>query len=289
VSRWLPALAGGLAGAAGAVLARKALDARPPGGAARWTRTNHAGDPVSLLEGPALGAGLIAGGAAGALVSGSPRAAAAVAVAGGAGLAFGLLDDLGEDTENRRKGLRGHLGALAHGEVTTGGAKVLGIGAGALAASALLPRSGATRAARTLDWLGTGALVAVSANLLNLLDLRPGRALKVGAAHLPGLLARGGPSAGVGGAVLGAGAVVAPADLAGEDMLGDSGANALGAVLAVGVAAVAPPAVRWALLAGEVALTVASEKVSFTRVIERTPVLREIDAWGRPGREGPQE
>jgi hypothetical protein len=195
-----------------------------------------------------------------------------------------LLDDLAEDTETCRKGLRGHLGALAHGEVTTGGAKVLGIGAGALVASALLPRSGATRTARVADWAATGALIAVSANLLNLLDLRPGRALKACAVHLPGLLAAGGPGAAVGGAVLGAGAVVAQADLDGRDMLGDAGANALGAVLATGVAAAAPPWARWTLLGAEVALTFASEKVSFTRVIEKTPVLRQIDAWGRAPR-----
>jgi hypothetical protein len=130
-------------------------------------------------------------------------------------------------------------------------------------------------------WCGTGAFVAISANQANLLDLRPGRALKAGAVHVPGLLAAGGPAAAVGGAVLGAGGAVAPADLAGRDMLGDAGANALGAVLAVGVAAAAPPAVRWALLAAEAGLTVASEKISFTRVIESTPVLRQIDAWGR--------
>jgi len=282
MSRWAPAVVGAVVGAAGAAAVRRALRTRPPGGSPRWTRTNHAGDPVSLLEGPALGAGLVAGGAVGALVAGRPAVAAAVGAAGAAGLGFGLLDDLAEGTEHRRKGLRGHLGALAHGELTTGGAKVLGIGAGALVASALLPRSGTTRAARAVDWLSTGALVAVSANLMNLLDLRPGRALKAGAAHAPCLLAAGGPAAAVGGAALGAGAAVAGADLAGRDMLGDAGANALGAVLAVGVAAAAPPAVRWALLACEAGLTVASEKVSFTQVIERTPVLRQVDAWGRP-------
>ncbi len=281
MSRWLPAAVGGLVGAVGAPATRRALSARPPGGEARWTRTNHAGDPVSLMEGPALGVGLVVGGVAGALAAGEPRVAGAVAVAGSAGLGFGLLDDLGEDPTDRRKGLRGHLTAMAHGRLTTGGAKVLGIGVGALAAAALLPASGSTRLARTVDRCGTGAFVAISANLLNLLDLRPGRALKAGAAHVPGLLAAGGPAAAVGGAVLGAGGAVAPADLAGRDMLGDAGANALGAVLAVGVAAAAPPSVRWALLAAEAGLTVASEKISFTQVIERTPVLREVDAWGR--------
>lgn len=284
MSRWRSALVGGLVGAVGATATRRALAARPPGGGARWTRTNHAGDPVSLMEGPALGVGLVAGGVAGALAAGQPRVAGAVAVAGSAGLGFGLLDDLGEDPTDRRKGLRGHLAAMAHGQLTTGGAKVLGIGVGALAAAAMLPGTGTTRLARAVDRCGTGAFVAISANLLNLLDLRPGRALKAGAVHVPGLLAAGGPAAAVGGAVLGAGGVLAPADLAGRDMLGDAGANALGAVLAVGVATVAPPPVRWALLAAEAGLTVASEKISFTQVIERTPVLREIDAWGRTTR-----
>ncbi|MCL2468310.1 MAG: hypothetical protein FWF02_10705 [Micrococcales bacterium] len=282
MSRWLPALTGAVVGAAGATLARWLLDAQPPGGADRWTRTNHAGAPVSLLEGPAAGAGLVAGGAASAVAAGQPKVAAAVAVAGGAGLGFGLLDDLTEDLTDRRKGLRGHLSAMAHGTLTTGGAKVLGIGLGSLAASALLPRSGATRLARTADWCATGAFIAVSANFVNLLDLRPGRALKAAAAHVPGLVAAGGPAAGVAGTVVGTAAAVAPGDLAGRDMLGDAGANALGAVLAVGVASAAPPPVRWALLALEAGLTVASEKISFTRVIESTPVLREIDAWGRP-------
>lgn len=256
------------------VAARRAGDRVPAVRAERWTRTNHRGEPVSLLEGPAVGAGLLVG----ALAAG-PLAAPAF-VAGAGGLAFGLVDDLAEDTSRSRKGLRGHLGALAHGELTTGGLKVLGIGATSLIAAALVTRgSGARGAARALDTLAGGALVAASANLVNLLDLRPGRALKaVGLAALPTLAGQG---AAVGAGVLGAAAAALPADLAERDMLGDGGANAIGAALGVAVLGSTGRVGRLAVLAGLVGLTLASEKVSFSRVIERTPALRALDAWGR--------
>ena len=65
-------------------------------------------------------------------------------------------------------------------------------------------------------------------------------------------------------------------------MLGDTGANALGAVLGLAaVTADAGPARLAGRLAALAALTLASEKVSFTRVIEATPGLRELDRLGR--------
>jgi hypothetical protein len=64
-------------------------------------------------------------------------------------------------------------------------------------------------------------------------------------------------------------------------MLGDAGANALGAMLGAAAAGSLPRPARVGLLAGIVALTVASEKVSFTKVIERTPTLRRLDMLGR--------
>jgi len=277
------ALAGTVAGTVTAVV-RGALDSQAPGGQARWVRTNHRGEPISLLEGPAVAAGLLAGGLVGAP---SSRGAVALTVATASGAAFGLVDDLGEDTSSRRKGLRGHLGALARGELTTGGLKVLGIGAGALVAAAVATpthRADGTRRSG-LGWVAdvtaSGALVAASANLLNLLDLRPGRALK--AATLVAAPLALGPGGGAGGAasVLGVVGAALDQDLAEADMLGDGGANALGATLGTAVVLSAPRPVRLAVLAVVLGLTVASEKVSFTRVIERTPVLREVDAWGR--------
>jgi UDP-N-acetylmuramyl pentapeptide phosphotransferase/UDP-N-acetylglucosamine-1-phosphate transferase len=275
-------LAAATAAAVTTAVRRRVADA-PPGGAQRWTRTNHRGEPVSMLEGPAVAAGLVAGCVVGAR---SPRAAVALALATGAGAAFGVVDDLAEDRTATRKGLRGHLGALARGEMTTGGLKVLGIGAGALLAAAVAtPRRRASGAARSgLGWAAdvaaSGALIASSANLVNLLDLRPGRALKA-ASIAAAPLALAGPAASAASAVVGAAGAAARADLAETDMLGDGGANALGAALGAALVVGAPRPVRLAALAGAVALTVASERVSFTEVIERTPALRAVDAWGR--------
>ena len=64
-------------------------------------------------------------------------------------------------------------------------------------------------------------------------------------------------------------------------MLGDGGANAIGAVLGLRLATVGGPGFRAGVLAVLAAATLASEKVSFTKVIESTPVLREVDALGR--------
>jgi len=232
-----------------------------------------------MLEGPSLAAGLATG--APVALPGPVGAAAALATVGGA--VFGIVDDLAEDTSRRTKGLRGHLGALAHGELTTGGLKVLGIGATAfLAACVRGPRASEGIAGRGFDVVVDTALVAGTANLLNLLDLRPGRALKA-AAGASVLLAPLAPStAATAGPVLGAAASAASRDLAERDMLGDGGANALGAL--VGVQATGLPRLaRVAVLAGVVGLTVASERVSFSEVIDRTPALRTLDRLGRRG------
>ncbi|MFC8597098.1 hypothetical protein [Isoptericola sp. NPDC057191] len=268
-------LRGAAAAAAGTALARRALETDPPGGAARWTRTNHRGEPVSMLEGPSVAAGLVAG----TLAAGGGRERLGTAVATAGAAAFGLVDDLAEDTSTRVKGLRGHLGALAEGRLTTGGLKVLGIGATALAGAAIGTRRRGGLAGHLVDVAVNGALIAGTANLLNLLDLRPGRALKASAAlSLPVAAGATGATTGV---VLGAGAVAAPGDLAERDMLGDGGANALGALVGAQWAFGAPRAVRLAALASVVGLTLASERVSFSAVIERTPWLRRADGWGR--------
>lgn len=287
-------------GAAGAAAGSRLL-----AGAGRLERANYRGRTVCLCGG--LGAGLGALAAclgAGPLLRQSgarPTAARAGAVAVLCAASAGLVDDLdagAHDGQAPAKGLHGHLGALAHGQVTTGVVKIAVIGAGAVAAGALLAsdpgqststRSGAAPAARVLDAVGRAVLVASWANLANLLDLRPGRALKAcGAAAVPlaacgatrggGAVASGLLAAGV----LGVGVASAPGDLSERTMLGDTGANALGALLGTALAAHPSSRLRAGAQVVGVGLVLASEKVSFSKVIASTPVLAALDALGRP-------
>ncbi len=257
------------AGAGAAWGAYRLMRRRPPGGEQLWARKNHRGEPVTLLQGPAV---TLAAGAA-ALAPGVParlRAASALAALGAG--ALGGYDDLaGSDG---RRGLRGHLGALTRGEVTTGAVKVVGIGGLGLAAGALARRNPA-------DAVLAGVVVAGTANLVNLLDLRPGRAVK--AALLLGVpeFAGRGPSVAVAAVPVGAALALAGEDLAERSMLGDAGANALGAILGLAAAARASRAELAVRCLALVGLTLASEKVSFTKVIEATPPLRALDRLGR--------
>ena len=283
------------------------LEAMPPGGAERWQRHNYADRQVSLLGGLAQAAGTT-----GALL-GAGRPGVAAAVAAGTAGALGAVDDLTEREADRQvKGLRGHLTALRAGKVTTGTLKIAGIGAGALAAATLLPRTAPARAAvpsasssqassppasrprasssqarscgavgRLLDTGSRAALIAGTANLLNLFDLRPGRALKVTCLLGTGLALAGGPGGTVAATAAGAAAAGLRDDLGERTMLGDTGANALGAALGTALAAHPSRVVRAAALSAVVGLTLASEKVSFSRVIDQTSALRAVDRWGR--------
>lgn len=268
MSRRLTALALGGAVTALAYAASRALPSRHR---QRWARTNHAGREVTLLEGPAHAVGLAAGSA----LAGPAPVLAALASAG-----LGALDDLAGDGSS--KGLKGHLSAARRGEVTTGLVKIGGLALTGVGTAALADRR--SKSASLAGTLVGGAVIAGSANLLNLFDLRPGRALKVGVLAGAPLLLGGGPGAVTAAAAVGACLGALPADLRGEAMLGDTGANALGAVLGTALVSGRSTGARAAALVVLTGLTLASERVSFTTVIESTPGLRAIDAWGRPPR-----
>jgi UDP-GlcNAc:undecaprenyl-phosphate GlcNAc-1-phosphate transferase len=188
---------------------------------------------------------------------------------------LGLVDDLlgGEDT----RGFRGHLGALVGGRLTTGILKLLG---GAGVAVVLVATPGFASGRRlVVDAL----LIALAANLGNLLDRAPGRAIKVGLlAYVPLAFALGTNAIGVAVApVMGAAIGLLVPDLRERLMIGDAGANVLGAVLGLGVVLGLGQTARTTVLIVVAALNVVAELVSFSRVIERVPPLRAFDRLGQ--------
>ncbi len=204
-------------------------------------------------------------------------------------LALGLVDDTlardarGAGDEQRLRGWRGHGAALARGELSTGALKAFGsLGLALLTAHVAglglgLPLSGGR-------WLLAAAVLVLATNAFNLLDLRPGRATKafvllgagltIGSANVAPLWALG---------LFAAPALVAGAyDLRERAMLGDTGANLLGALAGLWLVLTLSTAGQLVALALLAAITVYGELRSISGLIERTPVLRQLDSLGRP-------
>ena len=321
--RQLPVVGAGIGACAGLgyVLRRKHIKA------SQWERTNFHGVTVSLRGGVAMAGAAVASAAVASALSDQPRAALGGVVASLGGGVAGYIDDVDQgahDGGKVAKGLKGHLGALAHGQVTTGVIKIAGIGASALAASALVGSKATSVGGKVADLALNTVLIAGAANLANLLDLRPGRALKATvlvAAPLSYFSCADAKTPASGASVTSATASVtsgasgapsatpaAPASASGasaqrllasglnaaaitalvEDlqettMLGDTGANAAGALLGTSLAANDSWKLRLGTALGVVGLILASEKVSFSKVIAANPALNWLDQlWRRP-------
>ena len=191
---------------------------------------------------------------------------------------LGLLDDsLGRGSAaGAPRGWRGHAEAVLSGRFSTGAIK--GVGALALAAYA-------TSGLGQQDWryVADLALLLLTTNLFNLLDLRPGRVEKAFAVVLGGLC-------------LGAWTVV-PLDLLGifvgpvlvgsvftlreRAMLGDTGSNLVGALAGISLLVVLGGDARLVALAIVAALSLYGELRSISRSIEGVPLLRSLDSLGR--------
>ncbi|MDQ2649010.1 MAG: hypothetical protein M3Z03_05610 [Actinomycetota bacterium] len=188
---------------------------------------------------------------------------------------LGLVDDILGDAGDR--GLRGHLRAALAGRVTTGFVK---LGGGVAVALVLAGAIDGDRPARVLL---DGALIALAANMGNLLDRAPGRTAKYGLlVYVPLAVAAGTGAAGVALAVvIGATLALTMGDLQERFMLGDTGANALGAALGTATVLVGSITARAIIVGVLLSLTLASELVSFSRVIAQVPPLRWFDGLGR--------
>ncbi|MBO8125903.1 MAG: hypothetical protein H0Z38_01560 [Firmicutes bacterium] len=255
---------------------------------AGWVNSNYRGEEIPTGTGLLLLAGITAAWAwLGLLARLGVVPPTNAPVGAGATLIWsfallGFLDDVGGSGEHG--GFSSHFRSLAQGRLTTGGLKALGGGlVAAYVALEVVP-----------DWLGVvvGALtLALGANFLNLLDLRPGRGIKgylvltflglVGSGFAPETLV-------VAAAGIGASLAFLPGDLRGQIMLGDAGANLLGALAGFQFLTGGDRLlffVAFTVLAG---LNLLAEKVSFSRLIESSALLSWLDRLGQ-GKQGGKE
>lgn len=224
--------------------------------------------------------------------------------------ACGLVDDLDQNPDSP-KGLRGHLGALKKRRITTGTVKIVILGLTALSSayfintwSGAAPPAYAKPSKKMLGaLLRDTALIGALTNLHNLLDLRPGRALKaslfiqLATAFGSWKFARARAGSRTGPGVYNTSGSIQPArysllttalatlsalptDLKQKTMLGDTGANALGMVVGINCAALLSEGKKNFLTLVAVGLNLASEKVSFSRVIASVGLLDRLDKLG---------
>jgi UDP-GlcNAc:undecaprenyl-phosphate/decaprenyl-phosphate GlcNAc-1-phosphate transferase len=186
---------------------------------------------------------------------------------------LGLLDDV---LDAPARGWRGHARALARGELSTGALKAFGTLALALAVLAQVLGG--------WSLVISALLVAATTNLFNLLDLRPGRAVKAWVLLGAGLLVATQDTEPVRaiGVFAGPLLVLGAHDLRERAMLGDTGSNVLGALAGLWLVLALGDAGELVALAVVLALTLYGELRSITRAIERNPVLRRLDEAGRP-------
>lgn len=215
---------------------------------------------------------------------------------------IGLLDDAAGDGGAR--GFKGHFSEALKGRFTTGFMKAL-LGF-MVALAALLPQFLTPDRISYQDygkWLLGAAVIALAANLFNLLDLAPGRSLKVffpALALCVGLTMRFesvpalptpfqplsfyvAPAVAVAAVAL----VLFPGDLRERFMMGDAGSNVLGAVVGLGLVLGTSFWWRLGVFALLVVLNLLSEKYSFSSAISSNRALNWLDGLGRKRREEP--
>lgn len=188
---------------------------------------------------------------------------------------LGLVDDLLGNRVSR--GLRGHFSFLLRGKLTTGALKALGGSMGALVI-AQFSLSGRP----WWEIITSAVLMALAANTLNLLDLRPGRAIKFFLVWFIALLSVGwGPGTHFLFPLVGGLIAYSPYDLKARVMLGDTGANLLG--ISLGMVTVwnlsfLPQLIVVFFL---LCLHLITEKYSLSEIIEKNCFLRFLDRLGR--------
>ena len=185
----------------------------------------------------------------------------------------GALDDL---IGNRNvSGLKGHFKSLFKGELTTGGFKALFGGFVGLVVSVCISSS-------IVDIIVNTLIIALSTNLMNLFDLRPGRAIKAYLViMIPIYITLTGYTKVFPLLILPNVLAYFNTDLKARGMMGDTGSNVLGISIGVLMAFGYGIKVRVAWLVFLILMHLITEKFSLTKIIEKNRVLKFIDNLGR--------
>jgi UDP-GlcNAc:undecaprenyl-phosphate/decaprenyl-phosphate GlcNAc-1-phosphate transferase len=202
-------------------------------------------------------------------------------------LVLGLIDDTlgtsggpatpgGAKPARPPRGWRGHTAAVMRGELSTGALKAAGsLGLALLAMDQLRLSDG--------RWLLATGVLVLATNAFNLLDLRPGRAVKVFVLLGAGLTIGAGPRLLWSLGLLAGPALVAGGyDLRERAMLGDTGSNLLGALAGLWLVLTLSGTGQLIALVALLGVTIYGELSSISELIERTPGMRQLDSWGRP-------
>ncbi|HEU0250869.1 MAG TPA: hypothetical protein VFR48_09110 [Solirubrobacteraceae bacterium] len=190
---------------------------------------------------------------------------------------LGLFDDaFGLTLAGAPRGWRAHALALRRGQVSTGAIKALGTLGLALYVLSTLSLS-------TGRWLLSSAVLVLATHLFNLLDLRPGRAIKTLVLLGVGLtIAAGTRVLFTLGLFLGPALVAGYYDLREQAMLGDTGASVLGALAGLWLVLTLASVGQAVALVLLLAIALFAEFQSISELVERLPLLRHLDCLGRP-------
>jgi hypothetical protein len=244
-------------------------------------RTNYAGRAVPVVMGHVLvssaNAGLLIALGLALLAGPVPSWPTPLLACAGAYLLL-FIGGLDDRSSHEARGVRGHLSSLIRGTPTSGIWKLV---AGVAASAAIAAELGGG----LVRILAASLVIALSINVTNALDVRPGRAIKWGVLVLVPvsltLVAKGVGLSVATAAYVGGAAGVARYDLGERAMLGDAGSNPLGLVLGTGLAATLPFPGLLVALAALLALQLAAETVTISRMIESVSPLRWFDRLGR--------
>ena len=237
------------------------------------SQLNYRGRPVGLGGGAILATGSTVGWLVGYFLGLPPREVGLFTVGSLTMFVLGAADDRWGDPQV--KGFKGHLRRWRQRGGDTALLKAAGAFSLGLAAARLSSGSG-------WEAIGDALVVALSANAVNLLDLRPGRALKGFSLGFLLLLISGTSMALLLGPLVAAAVAYAPHDFRERLMLGDSGANLLGVALGLAAALSFSGREQLFVLGGLIVLHLFAEKGSISRLIERVSWLGYMDRLGRP-------